>query len=108
MRDAEPVEKPVSFEFVERADRIRLRCFLLPSPLWGGVGGGGRAAWHVGAVASRPPTPTLPHKGGGRRDGEPRRAPRQRGRDGVGAGFGRVEVRDAGLAEGGTRERGFG
>ncbi len=43
---------------------------LLPSPLWGGVGGGGRAASRRRRglpVASRPPTPTLPHRGGGRR-----------------------------------------
>ena len=39
---------------------------LLPSPLWGGVGGGGRRVWHICAKTSRPPTPTLPHKGGGR------------------------------------------
>ena len=42
---------------------------LLPSPLWGGVGGGGRHVGHFNAAASRPPTPTLPHKGGGRRSG---------------------------------------
>src|SRR6266481_1962438 len=40
---------------------------LLPSPLWGGVGGGGRGVWHHCAITSRPPTPTLPHKGGGSR-----------------------------------------
>src|SRR6266403_942349 len=41
---------------------------LLPSPLWGGVGGGGRERRHTLANTSRAPTPTLPHKGGGRRD----------------------------------------
>src|SRR5712692_9685966 len=34
---------------------------------WGGVGGGGRAMRHTCAITPRPPTPTLPHKGGGRR-----------------------------------------
>src|SRR5262249_46764360 len=29
--------------------------------------GGGRAKWHACANLARPPTPTLPHKGGGRR-----------------------------------------
>ena len=40
----------------------RCRRFL-PSPLWGGVGGGGRAMGHRSATALDPPT--LPHKGGG-------------------------------------------
>src|SRR5215470_4280278 len=40
---------------------------LLPSPLRGGVGGGGRGVGHNRATAPRPPTPTLPHKGGGRK-----------------------------------------
>src|SRR6266849_6328679 len=40
---------------------------LLPSPLWGGAGGGGRAKWHARVNRARPPTPTPPHKGGGRR-----------------------------------------
>ena len=31
---------------------------------WGGVRDGGRRMWHACATASRPPTPTLPHKGG--------------------------------------------
>jgi len=35
----------------------------LPSPLWGGAGGGGSFR--------RPPTPTLPHKGGGSNDAAP-------------------------------------
>src|SRR5215468_1542629 len=42
---------------------------LLPSPLWGGVGGGGRGRRHFRATSARPPTPTLPHKGGGNRGG---------------------------------------
>jgi thiamine biosynthesis lipoprotein len=37
---------------------------LLPSPLWGGVGGGGRGMWDPRAATSRPPTPAFPHKGG--------------------------------------------
>src|SRR5580700_125484 len=51
------------------ADLLRGRgpASLLPSPLWGGVGGGGRAIRRTCATTSRPPTPTLPHKGGGRR-----------------------------------------
>ena len=32
---------------------------------WGGVRDGGRRMWHACATASRPPTPSLPHKGGG-------------------------------------------
>jgi hypothetical protein len=38
---------------------------LPPSPLRGG----GRALWHLRARTSRPPTPALPHKGEGRREG---------------------------------------
>jgi hypothetical protein len=45
--------------------------FRLPSPLWGGVGGGGRGMGHFRASTSRPPTPTLPHKGGGSRSAVP-------------------------------------
>src|SRR5262245_52961008 len=40
----------------------------LPSPLWGGVGGGGSAILSQVAppyLAASPPSPTLPHKGGG-------------------------------------------
>src|SRR6202043_2410676 len=41
-----------------------------PPPRWGGgVGGGGRERRHSIATTSRPPTPTLPHKGGGSRGG---------------------------------------
>ena len=42
-----------------------------PSPLWGGVRGGGREVGRLAQIVddcdfpSRPPTPTLPHKGGG-------------------------------------------
>ena len=42
----------------------------LPSPLWGGAGGGGREVRckrRRPLVTSRPPSPTLPHKGGGSR-----------------------------------------
>src|SRR5262249_40403500 len=38
--------------------------FLLPTPLWGGVGGGG--VGHMSAAIPRPPTLSLPHQGGGR------------------------------------------
>src|SRR5262249_41113639 len=40
----------------------------LPSPLWGGVGGGGGAMflrWRHPHLAASPPSPALPHKGGG-------------------------------------------
>src|SRR5580704_8355443 len=40
---------------------------LLPSPLWGGVGGGGRGIRQHFCQNSRPPSPALPHKGGGSR-----------------------------------------
>src|SRR6202040_1902217 len=40
----------------------------LPSPLWGGVGGGGRGIWPPRCKPRHdPPSPTLPHKGGGSR-----------------------------------------
>ena len=39
----------------------------LPSPLWGGVGGGG-SSWRTHLVKQLlPPSPPLPHKGGGSR-----------------------------------------
>src|SRR5215468_4215235 len=40
---------------------------MLLFPLWGGVGGGGRRMRHCRTVIPRPPTPTLPHREGGRR-----------------------------------------
>jgi pimeloyl-ACP methyl ester carboxylesterase len=40
---------------------------LLPPPLWGRVGVGGRGKRHGLASTSRPPPPTPPHKGEGRR-----------------------------------------
>src|SRR5215831_11918971 len=40
---------------------------LLPTPLWGRVGVGGREMWHSIAITSRPPPPTPPHKGEGSR-----------------------------------------
>src|SRR5262249_1323801 len=43
----------------------------LPSPLWGGVGGGG-SSWRTPlAQQLRPPSPPLPHKGGGSRPSLP-------------------------------------
>ncbi len=36
----------------------------LPSPLWGGEGGGGLAADSHAAFAKGPPFPSLPHNGG--------------------------------------------
>src|SRR5258707_12411397 len=38
-----------------------MRVLKLPSPLWGGVGGGGREMWRSKCPTARPPTPTLPH-----------------------------------------------
>src|SRR5262245_20031384 len=38
---------------------------LLPSPYWGGVGGGGRAVEAPSMPKAPPPSPTLPRKGGG-------------------------------------------
>src|SRR5262245_5441749 len=40
---------------------------LLPSPLWGGVGGGGPIRDVVSVKQPRPPSLTLPHRGGGNR-----------------------------------------
>src|SRR5262245_56830753 len=37
----------------------------LPSPLWGGVGGGGHAIDAPVCPSAPPPSPALPHKGGG-------------------------------------------
>src|SRR5262249_62394873 len=37
----------------------------LPSPLWGGVGGGGSESEALILLHAPPPSPTLPHKGGG-------------------------------------------
>jgi FO synthase len=50
-----------------RADAWSPGAALPPSPLRGGVGGGGRRATRARATSARPPTPTLPLKGGGRR-----------------------------------------
>jgi hypothetical protein len=36
----------------------------LPSPRWGGDGGGGPLATPRNAFPPTPPTPSLPHKGG--------------------------------------------
>src|SRR5262245_42900709 len=41
------------------------RSLRYPSPLWGGVRGGGRCWWTLREQQQRPPSPTLPHKGGG-------------------------------------------
>src|SRR5947208_3554318 len=46
---------------------LRKKLGVLPSPLWGGVGGGGRSLWTQLAQQQRPPSPPLPHKGGGSR-----------------------------------------
>src|ERR1700730_11328579 len=40
---------------------------VLPSPLWGGVEGGGRGISPPTVRNAPPPSPTLPHKGGGSR-----------------------------------------
>jgi len=41
------------------------RTALFPSPLWGGVRGGGRSLGQDWSVKLRPPSLALPHKGGG-------------------------------------------
>src|SRR5262249_12365867 len=57
--------------FVLEAQRRRaLGAF--PSPLWGGVRGGGGAIDALALLHARPPSPTLPHKGGGSRPSSPR------------------------------------
>src|SRR5260370_39762967 len=43
----------------------------LPSPLWGGVGGGGREGEAPALRIVPPPSPALPHKGGGSRPSVP-------------------------------------
>src|SRR6202011_5708618 len=50
--------------------------FLLPPPLWGRVGVGGRGIRHGREPTGRPPPPTPPHRGEGRSEGpEPDRNP---------------------------------
>src|SRR5499427_6656617 len=46
---------------------IRVARTLLPPPLWGGVGEGDREVTAMPCHLSRPPPPTPPHKGEGRR-----------------------------------------
>src|SRR5215470_7863525 len=48
-----------------REVKVRRCSGLLPSPLWGGVGGGGRAELALLCSKARAPTPFLPHRGGG-------------------------------------------
>src|SRR5262245_49062768 len=45
-----------------------------PSPLWGGVRGGGRCVRQRRRITASPPSPPLPHKGGGSRPRSRRRA----------------------------------
>src|SRR2546426_2502115 len=55
--------KATPYKMTDRPPRA-----LLPSPLWGGVGGGGSAilrSWRHRTLAALPPSLTLPHKGGG-------------------------------------------
>src|SRR5437899_12962655 len=49
----------------ENIHRLRRKLGALPSPLWGGAGGGGRSWLTRLEQQQRPPSPTLPHKGGG-------------------------------------------
>src|SRR6267378_4505445 len=42
-----------------------MRADLLPSPLWGGVGGGGREMWHFSAPRRDPPPQPSPTRGEG-------------------------------------------
>src|SRR5260221_14303800 len=67
-----PVERIVSVATFYRLG-------VLPSPLWGGVGGGGPEVDARLLPHAPPPSPTLPHKGGGSRPSVPHPAPRQRG-----------------------------
>src|SRR5215471_12435347 len=60
---------------------------VLPSPLWGGVGGGGHCARRCRGIIARPPSPPLPRKGGGSRPSvrpdagsRPRASPEQQSR----------------------------
>src|SRR5437899_9931515 len=50
----------------ENIHRLRRKLGALPSPLWGGAGGGGRSWLTRLEQQQRPPSPTLPHKGGRR------------------------------------------
>jgi hypothetical protein len=45
---------------------------VFPSPLWGGVRGGGRCVGQDRCIPAPPPSPTLPHKGGGSKLSLPR------------------------------------
>src|SRR6266446_5953031 len=49
--------------FLAKKERGRLGAF--PSPLWGGVRGGGRCSGQHQCFTASPPSPTLPHEGGG-------------------------------------------
>ena len=53
---------------------------VFPSPLRGGVRGGGPAMGHGPRIKLRPPSPTLPLKGGGSRPSAWRHRPHQRHR----------------------------
>src|SRR5262249_58184840 len=44
---------------------------VFPSPLWGGVRGGGGRVGQRRCITASPPSPTLPHKGGGSRPSLP-------------------------------------
>jgi len=68
LADATYVE-PITPEIVERIIAKERPDALLPSPLWGGVGGGGRAKWHRLCPAARPLTPSLAYKGEGSNGG---------------------------------------
>ena len=68
-RNVKRVQPALAADAAAGGDTRRV-ALLLPSPLWGGVGGGGREVGRKRRrlrVTSRPPTPTLPHKGGGSR-----------------------------------------
>src|SRR5258708_25703409 len=46
-------------------EKHRVVAVRLPSPLWGGVGGGGSEILAPQLPNALPPSPALPHKGGG-------------------------------------------
>src|SRR5262245_30448825 len=60
-RQGQPALERVSLDWMQPSRRA---LGALPSPLWGGVGGGGRKIGAPMLPNALPPSPTLPHKGG--------------------------------------------
>ena len=63
-KDREHARAPHGYCSSQSERQSRSEGGLFPSPLWGGVRGGGDARGTAGSY-SHPPPPTLPHKGGG-------------------------------------------